>query len=112
MPDPTIIFTQLDLPDAMPDIRWQAQLFDPTAGVLGYTPFPQAIAWLTDFSASPLECVMLDFILVPDQCRRRGYATQLIAACEERWPSLELTEAISEAGEGLLNKLEAKANAQ
>jgi len=111
MPKPTIIYTQTDLPDSMPGLRWQAQLFDPNAGACGYTPFPQAIAWVSDYSDSPgLDCVMLDFILVPDQYRRCGYATALIAACEARWPNLELTEAISEAGEGLLNKLEAKAD--
>ena len=112
MPEPTILFSQIDLPDAMPGLRWQAQLFDHKAGALGWTPYPQAVAWLSDYSDSPLECVMLDFILVPDQYRRNGYATQLIAACEERWPNLELTEAISEAGEGLLNKLEANVDAR
>jgi hypothetical protein len=104
--EPSTTFTQIDLPAARPGIRWQAQLFDPVAGAFGHTPYPQAIAWLSDYSDSELACVMLDFVLVPDQFRRCGYATKLIAACEARWPNLELTEAISEAGEGLLGALE------
>lgn len=104
----TTVFHQIDLPNSSPGRRWQAQLFDPEAGALGHTPYPQAIAWLSDYTDSPLACVLLDFVLVPDQFRRRGYASQLIAACEARWPNLELTEAISEAGEGLLASLEAK----
>lgn len=106
-----VIFSQIDLPGGTPCHRWQAQLFDANAGELGHTPYPQAIAWLTDFRGTLLDCVMLDFVLVPDHCRREGYAIALIAACQKRWPELELTEPISEAGEGLTEALKSWRNA-
>lgn len=80
-------FVPLDLPGLEPGIHWQASLFDSKAGALGSLPYPVAVAWLTDFEATPLDCVVLDFILVPDQFRRRGYA-------------------ISDAGERLVESLE------
>ena len=64
---------------------------------------PAALAWITDMT--PTMGHTLDFILVPDQCRRRGYATRLIAVCEQMWPDLELSEAISPEGEALLASL-------
>lgn len=41
-------------------------------------------------------------VFVVDDMRRRGIGITLIEACRERWPDIQLTGAISEAGEGLL----------
>lgn len=48
---------------------------------------------------------IVDMIYVVDHYRRRGIAERLIAACRERWPDLEFTDAISEGGAGLLAKV-------
>jgi GNAT superfamily N-acetyltransferase len=102
----TTFFRQIDGPPRWMDgIHWQAELHDDEAGALGELPYPVAVAWLTDFRGTAMDCVLMDFVLVPDHFRRRGYATKLIGACAERWPELRLTEAISEAGEGLLAKV-------
>jgi hypothetical protein len=98
-------FRKIDIPGMKSGIHWQTCLYDPSAGAMGELPYPVAIAWLTDFTDTPLACMMMDFILVPDHFRRRGYATALIKACRTRWPNLELTEAISESGEELLRSL-------
>jgi hypothetical protein len=85
----------------MPGIAWTAELYSEDHE----TPYPVATAYLSDFSGSVLNCVMLDFILVPDQHRCRGYGKHLVKRCIERWPDLELTEAISDEGEALIDSL-------
>ena len=92
-------FTQVDAPGRRPGVRWMAELVDPT----GWHTSPYAVAWLTD--ARPALGMSLDFILVPDDCRRRGYATKLVRACLERWPDLVPTGPISPEGEALAASL-------
>src|SRR4051812_29926638 len=46
---------------------------------------------------------MVDYLLVDDRYRRRGVATALIAAITERWPTIDLGEAVTVAGEALLS---------
>jgi hypothetical protein len=98
-------FVEVEMPGMGPCPHWQALLFDRKAGALGDLPYPVAVAWLTDFTGTTLDCVLLDFVIVPDHFRRRGYARTLIAECEARWPNLELTEAISEAGDALVDAI-------
>src|SRR2546428_13965560 len=77
--------------------RWQVDLHDTDATPLGGPPYPVAMAW--GFVPHPdIMSPILEFVLVPDHFRRQGYATWRVAACRERWPGLEMTEAISEAG--------------
>ena len=105
-----IIVRQIDGgPGWQPGIHWQAEFHDPAAGVLGGLPYPCAVAWLTDYTESPIKLGLtwsLDYILVPDQLRRRGYATRLIRACQVIFPGLELTEPINAMGDGLIASLE------
>ena len=61
---------------------------------------PVGLAFVTHYHGPP----MLYYILVADQFRRKGIATALIEACQRRWPDLQLTDAISEAGEALLRR--------
>lgn len=103
---PHAFFVQLDPPGRVPGLCWQASLHAEDDN----PPYPLAIAWLTDFRGGgvPGLGVSLDFILVPDHCRRMGYATALVAACRDRWgEALWLTDAISESGKGLLEAIEA-----
>jgi GNAT superfamily N-acetyltransferase len=102
-------FRRVEMP-GMDAPHWIAELYDREAGVMGDLPYPSAIAWLTEFSPPTGMGTILDFIMVPDHLRRCGYATRLIQACEGRWPDLTLTEAISEAGDGLLKSLETSNN--
>jgi hypothetical protein len=94
---------QIDLPGRRNGVCWQAMLFDGPGQA-----YPCAIAWLSDYRyvAVPLGMV-LDFIVVPDKLRRKGYAAQLVQRCRARWPELVLTDPISEAGAGLVERCEA-----
>jgi GNAT superfamily N-acetyltransferase len=102
MPDAIVAtFGQHDAPGRRPGIGWRAELHEPDSEL----PFPLAVAWLSDYRTAGLG-VVVDFILVPDHLRRRGYATRLIRECRDRWPDLALTDAISAEGKGLLRSLE------
>jgi hypothetical protein len=107
MPDLTYVpfFFQHDPPGREPGLCWVAELREET----GMATVPVAVAYLTDCRCPHPELslgVSLDFIWVPDHCRRSGYATRLIRACEERWPDLVLTDPISRSGAALLRSLE------
>jgi GNAT superfamily N-acetyltransferase len=96
---PTAVFHQVDPPGREPGVCWIASLYEHGDN----PPYPMAMAWLSDYRSCPVLGVVLDFILVPDQFRRRGYATQLIAACRDRFGAdIQLTDAISPEGECLL----------
>ncbi len=95
-----IIFRQL--PPPLPPywaegVHWQAELWD----VEYESARPDAIAWLTIMP----EFMVLDYVLVPDESRRKGLAKRLVKACQERWPGLMLTDAISPEGQALLGSL-------
>lgn len=96
---------QYDPPRRVPGICWVAELRDST----GFCTRPSAVAYLTDYRGSPIppfDAVLLDFIFVPDDLRRVGFATRLIRECRYRWPELTLTEAIGEPGERLIASLQ------
>lgn len=98
----TVCFRQLTEgpPGWIAEMHWQADLYDSSD-----PPCPVAVAWLTvPPEASGLPPI-LDYILVVDEARRQGYATDLIAACRRRWPSLRLTDATTEDGAALLESL-------
>lgn len=100
--EPTIAyFQQIDPPGRAPGRCWLASLYLDDNGTLTR---PVALAWLSDFS--PVLGMSLDYVLVPDQHRRLGYAKTLITACAKRWPNLELTDAISYEGLKLNESLE------
>ena len=98
-PDYFAIFRQVDgAPLRMDGVPWQAELWERGCE----RSYPLAMAWLSDYRGSlVMNSVVLDFILVPDLERRRGYATRLITECEKRWPSLVLTDPISPEGTAL-----------
>ena len=96
----TAQFIQFDPPGRVKGITWMVNLFGhPEDHVFAF-----ATAWVLVYPALRCDPIM-EFILVPDQYRRRGHATRLIRACVKRWPNLVLTDAISPAGEGLLDRL-------
>ncbi len=95
-----ILFRRLDdplPPDWSPGLHWQAEYHDDHSDCSR----PLGLAWVTAGEG----LAYLDYVLVVDDCRRRGIATALIAACRERWPDIRLTDAISDAGEALLDSL-------
>lgn len=106
-----IVFRQIHepLPQTWaPGVHWQVEAY-PTDFAFGH---PIGICWVSDVSIRrPPDWegddfpAMVDFILVADEERRQGVATALIEACKNRWPDLNLGDAISEAGEGLLEKV-------
>ena len=76
----------------------EAKAYDAT----GFAVMPLATAYIR----LTLTGAVVEFILVPDQCRRRGYATKLLEFCYEQWPRLQLTDGVSEAGEALVEKFQ------
>lgn len=87
--------------------RIRAELYDHSGGD-GDMLFPVATAYLSDYRkiANTGLGVLLCFILVPDQHRRKGYAKRLILELNEKFPDLLLTDAISPLGEYLVKSLE------
>lgn len=81
-----------------PGIHWQVEWYpdDVEAGA------PLGLAWVSEYSNG---FVYLDFVLVRDDYRRQGIATDLVGACRERWPGLEM-DAVSDSGEAFLDSLE------
>lgn len=101
-----ILFRQLNdnIPeDWVPGLHWQVEHHDDEYDMA----FPTGIAWVSAHTPEGEEpFVYLDFLLVPDMYRREGIATEIVKACKERWPTIDLGEAISEEGEAFLNSLE------
>lgn len=82
----------------------EAKLYD----ARGFSVMPLATAYIRHSLTGPV----VEFILVPDQCRRQGYATKLIEYCFQEWPDLQLTDGVSEAGEALVAKFQQKEGAE
>jgi len=100
-----ILFRQLNdpiPPDWIPGLHWQVEYHDDACDC----SYPLGIAWVSAPLPSDYGNANVDYVQVADHERRKGIATALIAACRERWPGLWLTDAISEAGEGLLAKVD------
>ena len=76
----------------------EAKLYD----ARGFAVMPFATAYLSHSLTGPT----VEFILVPDQCRKRGYATKLLEFCFQKWPELQLTDGINEAGKALAAKFQ------
>lgn len=91
-----------------PPGRWglfsEAKLYDAT----GFAVMPLATAYIRHSLPGPT----VEFILVPDQCRRQGYATKLLEYCFQQWPDLQLTDGINEAGEALVAKFQKEEGAE
>ena len=91
-----IYFRQVDEPRIGREIFWQVEFYAEEGSV-----FPIGTAYVE----SPLsEPPRLNFMLVADQWRSRGIATQLVAACVEKWPDLRFSEPISKMGEKAVNR--------
>lgn len=84
-----------------PGIHWQVEFWPDNVDASR----PYGLAYVTDYGPSG---VFLDYILVGDDVRRRGIATDLAKAIEERWPDVILTDAISPEGEAFLENVAAK----
>lgn len=103
----TIIFRKLNDPvpsNWVAGLRWLVEAHDTDYDVA----YPLGLAWVT---VPPKEVMppIVDMILVADQYRRCGVATELVKAIEQRWPDVLLTEAISKSGEGFLKSMEQSA---
>lgn len=68
-------------------------------------PFPLGIAYV---KSTYIDGPLLYLVEVQNPFQRRGIATSLIRACQSRWPDLEMTEPVSEAGEKLLDSIRAE----
>lgn len=102
--DHVVTFARCDPPGRMVGICWRAELHEPESEL----PMPLAVAYLSDYrDATAFRAMLLDYVLVPDHLRRRGYASRLIAECRREWPGLILTDAISPEGEALLESVDA-----
>jgi hypothetical protein len=97
---PEVVFRQLDGPYWEPAAIWQVELH--IGSDIGY---PAGLAWVWE-KPNTIVMVRLEFVLVPDHFRRRGFATRLIEACRERWPDLVLSGPISEEGAALRESLQ------
>jgi GNAT superfamily N-acetyltransferase len=91
-----------------PGVHWQVEAY-PVDIEYGH---PLGICWVSDQSVRrPPDWrggefpPSIDYVLVADPYRRKGIATHLIQACQERWPTLDIGEAVSEAGQALLESL-------
>lgn len=93
-----IYFRQVDEPRVGRGIFWQVEYYAKEGSV-----FPVGTAYI---EFPPSSVPKLNFILVADQWRSRGIATKLLAACLEKWPSLEFSEPISPNGSKALNRAE------
>lgn len=85
-----IYFRQVDEPRIGREIFWQAEYYMEDGSV-----FPVGTAYVESPPSSPPK---LNFILVADPWRSRGIATELLAACIEKWPTLEFSKPISREG--------------
>ncbi|CAB5194869.1 NAT_SF domain containing protein [uncultured Caudovirales phage] len=81
----------------------EAKLYDST----GFSVMPLATAYIRHSGTGPI----VEWIWVPDTCRRQGYATRLLEFCFKWWPKLELTDGINEAGEALVAKFQREGGA-
>ncbi len=100
-----IIFRRLDdnLPrDWMPGLHWQVEYHADNSDCSR----PWGIAWVTAFEPGAAFPPVLDYVIVCDDCRRHGIATEIVRACRKKWPRLVLTDAISQAGEAFLASVE------
>jgi GNAT superfamily N-acetyltransferase len=77
-----------------PDVMWYVEYWDDDND----SDFPLATAYVWEYQDGNKRKAELSFILTADQERRKGIATQLLSECEKRWPSIRMTEPISEAG--------------
>src|SRR5688572_14073264 len=78
--------------------HWQVEYFPE-----GRTyPYPWGLAWVVVPPDGPDSRPMLEYVLVNDECRRRGVGKALVTACLERWPTLYLGAAVTDEGEALL----------
>ena len=82
--------------------RWQVE-FHEFDGI----SVPVGLAWVAEYAEEYGGPTLL-YLLVADGWRRQGIATTLIKECRKRWPHLQMLEAISDAGEALLEKIKGK----
>lgn len=61
---------------------------------------PVGLAWVCEYPEEYGGPTLL-YLLVADEWRRRGISLTLIKKCQDRWPNLQVMDAVSEAGEAL-----------
>lgn len=98
------IFRQIKEPKPAPWVRglhWQVEFHHDSD--CGY-PIGTAYVSADDRMVATLGArATLDFIIVVDHMRRCGVGSQLIEACQKRWPDIYLGSAISENRQRLLD---------
>jgi hypothetical protein len=92
-----VVFRQVDEPYSAKGWHWNVEYFseDPHQRM-----FPIGTAYVV--APPETTAAQLDFVLVADQWRKEGVARELIKACQERWPGLQYTGPMDEAGDKLL----------
>lgn len=91
-----IHFRQVDYPGKDNGIFWHVEFF--------LDDEPQTFPVGTAYAVATGGAAQLNFILVADGWRRKGIGARLVEACQQRWPNLQYTSAMSESGEGLISK--------
>ena len=86
-----IYFRQVDEPRIGKGIFWHVEYYAEEASV-----FPVGTAYI---ESPPGAAPLMNFMLVADQWRSRGIASQMMAACVEKWPDLVFSDPISRDGE-------------
>lgn len=101
-----IIFRCLDDPLPFhwaPKVRWQVEAFSQSV-----EHPPEGVAWVLDFSprkppdSEETHPPFIEWIRVFHGCTRCGVATALVDGARRRWPSLELSCAVTKEGEAFV----------
>ena len=85
-----VFFRQADSPRIGREIFWHIEFYSEESSL-----FPVGTAYVESPPGGPPR---MNFMLVADQWRSRGIASHLMAACLEKWPDLEFSDPISQAG--------------
>ena len=65
--------------------------------------YPMAVAYVNRYSKNGL--IVLQLVVTPEHLRRKGYAKVLLRACQQRWPTIDLGDAITPEGAALLKTM-------
>ena len=77
-----------------PDIMWYVEYWDEDND----SDFPLATAYVWEYQDGEERKAELSFTFTVDHRRREGIAIALLRDCEKRWPGIQRTKPISDAG--------------
>lgn len=77
---------------------WHVEYYDDTS-IDGGKMFPVGVAYVVEL---PNQSTELQYVVMADQWRGRGFAKKLVSAAKERWPELNWKGATSVPGAAVL----------